>query len=369
LPQDQRPLRILHLTAGSDAGGLSKYIHDLCRAMQHLGHEVAVAGEKGFSHDLFANSPWPWIDVPLKGSPLALASAAKVLDAYIQRHPVDLIHTHYRRCTLVARRLQRRHGMPILYTVHQPRIGLNWFRRLLTDFGDHTHVASVDARDWLIKVGRVAPEHIAIIPHGVDPAKFPLQTLEQQIAARQQLGIDANATVAAFVGRFDTPKNPLWMIQAALACGSMPNTLFVMMGNGPDEPAVRRMIAQHALEARVKLLNYGDPLPVYHAANALFSTSLREGFSLVCAEAMCSGLPVLRTRTGGSAEMILEGVTGRTTAVNAEEFAQAVPAFLADRAALAKMGQAAAAHVRESFTFDRQLQDTLALYRKTIAQP
>ena len=36
-----RRLRILHLTAGSDAGGLSRYIHDLSMAMTARGHAIA----------------------------------------------------------------------------------------------------------------------------------------------------------------------------------------------------------------------------------------------------------------------------------------------------------------------------------------
>ena len=41
----------------------------------------------------------------------------------------------------------------------------------------------------------------------------------------------------------------------------------------------------------------------------------REGFSLVCAEAMCTGLPVLRTRTAGTRELILEDQTGVSTPI------------------------------------------------------
>ncbi len=68
-------MRILHLTAGSDAGGVSRYIFDLCSAMSAAGHQVAVAGERGAWHDLFAAAPFPWIDAPLKGGPLTLLRA------------------------------------------------------------------------------------------------------------------------------------------------------------------------------------------------------------------------------------------------------------------------------------------------------
>ena len=46
-------LSILHLLAGSDAGGLSRYVFDLCSALHAQGHRVAVAGERGAWHWLF----------------------------------------------------------------------------------------------------------------------------------------------------------------------------------------------------------------------------------------------------------------------------------------------------------------------------
>src|SRR5580692_345443 len=93
-----RPLRILHLTAGSDAGGLSRYVFDLSMAMHAKGHDVTVAGQRGAWHWLFDSAPFPWIDVPLKGSAFALRRAADQLKAHLDKHPVDLLHVHYRRC-------------------------------------------------------------------------------------------------------------------------------------------------------------------------------------------------------------------------------------------------------------------------------
>ncbi len=363
------PLRILHLTAGSDAGGLSRYIADMCRAMHDRGHWVAVAGERGFSHDLFEHAPWPWIDVPLKGSPIALRGAVGTLREFIATHGIDLIHTHYRRPTLVARRLQRTFNVPILYTVHQPRIAMGWLRRRLTDFGDHTHVASQDARQWLIETCGLSDSYISVIPHGIDPAKFPQRDETTKQAARRLLNLPDNKIIAAFVGRFDTPKNPHWIIDAAIEAREQnAPMIFVMMGHGPDEADLRGIVQREKLDDMIRILPYGDPLPLYQAADALLIPSLREGFSLVCAEAMAVGIPVFRTQTGGSMEMVIEGETGKTVPVDPGAFSRGAVEFLRDEDALRRMGIAAAAHVRRHFTFDRQYENALALYRLLIEQ-
>ena len=143
---------------------------------------------------------------------------------------------------------------------------------------------------------------------------------------------------------------------------------FVIVGEGPHEAALRAAVAAAGLGGRVALLaGRRDPVPVYHAADALLLPSGREGFSLVCGEAMACGVGVLRTRTAGTTETVVEGVTGRSTPIDRVAFTAAAAGFLADRDALRRMGTAAAAHARAHLTFDRQLRETVALYRRLAA--
>lgn len=366
--KSERRLSVLHLTAGSDAGGLSRYLFDLCTAMQADGHTVTVAGEKGAWHSLFESAPWPWMNVPLKGNPLALLSAARTLNRYLKNSPVDVIHAHYRRATLVGRRLQTRRRPPLLYTLHLSHVSLDWPRRWFTDFGDHTHVASADARQWLLEKNAVKSNQITVIPHGLHLEQFPVVDDTARSAAREAFGIPHDATVAAYVGRLDHPKNEDWLLDLANQTADVSPPLHVLLaGNGPNETALRQQIARDGLGGRVHLLGHRAPLPVYHAADALLLPSTREGFSLVCAEAMAAGIPVLRTRTSGTAELIIEGVTGRSTPINRAAFVAAAKNFLGDVPALRIMGAAAAKHVRQNFSFQKQYERMMELYGRLAA--
>src|SRR6059058_1808182 len=100
-----RPLRILHLTLGADAGGLSRYITTLGAAMVAQGHDVTAAGDTGAWQWAFDQAPFPYIQIPLKGGPLSFWKCVRHLREHLRAHPVDMIHTHYRRATLLARRL------------------------------------------------------------------------------------------------------------------------------------------------------------------------------------------------------------------------------------------------------------------------
>jgi glycosyltransferase involved in cell wall biosynthesis len=171
--------------------------------------------------------------------------------------------------------------------------------------------------------------------------------------------------VAAYVGRLDVPKNEDWLLDVAeRSRESIPNLRVLVAGEGPHEGEFRRAIVQRGLEARVIALGErDDPLSVYQATDALLLPSQREGFSLATAEALSVGVPVCRTRTAGAAELIVENVTGRTTAIEREAFVAGAIEFLRDGEALARMSPAAAAHIRQHFTFERQLQRTIELYR------
>jgi glycosyltransferase involved in cell wall biosynthesis len=357
------PLRILHLTAGSDAGGLSRYIHDLGTAMVAQGHQVTVAGERGAWHWLFERSALPWIDVPLKGGPIALWQAASTLRRWMQKNPVDILHTHYRRPTLVARWLQRSFKIPVLYTVHLSDLALHWPWSLFSDFGDHTHVASREAKRWVIEDGHVPGDQVSLIHHGIEVSKFPLADEDTRRAARAALRLPQDTRVAAFVGRFDYPKNEEWLLDVA---ERMPKLHVLYAGEGPHEPALRqRSGASIELAERVNLLGHRDPLVVYQAADALLLPSIREGFSLVCAEAMSVGTPCLRTKTAGTEELIQENVTGRSVAINHRAFVDAAVEFLSlPTEQLRRMGAAASQHVGANFTYDKQLERTIALYHR-----
>jgi len=308
----------------------------------------------------------------MKGGPVALWHSRKILRRFVDSHPVDILHAHYRRATMVGRGLQRGGSggrrPPLLYTIHLSHIPLNWPRRWLTDFGDHTHVASVGARQWLLDEGGLSPERITVIPHGVDPQRFCRPDDAARSLARENLGLQGGGLVAAYAGRLDYPKNEAWLVDLAEASRQrLPHLRIVLAGDGPNQSRIARQIVKRGLGDRINLLGHRDPLLVYHAADALLLPSAREGFSLVCIEAMSTGIPVLRTRTSGSSETIVEGVTGRTVAIDHDQFIAAAMDFLSDLPALRRMGAAAADHVRQHLTFQRQFEQTLALYQRLAA--
>lgn len=382
-------LRILHMTYASDAGGLSRYVHDMAVASRDAGHDVAIAGDTGAWQWLFDQSKLDYIQVPYKAGPSGVLTAVRKIRHWTKRHwgtetrgdrgggGIDLFHSHYRRPSLAARIMQRLGShAPLLYTLHLSHLALNWRNRWFSDFGDHTHVASSEALYWLTTEARVSPANVTLIPHGIHLDQWPVTTPDARAAARRALGLGLNDRVAVYAGRLDQrhPKNVPWLLDLAAQWGGggnspdRPDLKILIAGEGPDAPELQSRIEREGLADRVRLLGHVAPLGPYQASDLLLLPSGREGFSLVCAEAMCTGVPVLRTQTSGTAELILENRTGQSTPIDRDAFIRAALALLRNEPQLQAMRLPAAEHIRRHFDFKSQYRQTQALYERLISE-
>ncbi len=366
--QDGGPLRVLQLTRSSAYAGLSRSLHDLCAGLVRRGHRVTVAGARGPWHDLFEGSGVRWVEVPLDGGLLDLFRSYRTLRRGARAEGLDVVHAHYRRSMLVARGLAVRLGVPCVSTRHSTDVPPSGLRRRLTDFGDHVIAPSEGARRWLIERWSVRPERVSVIAHGVDLERFAPASEADRLAARAALGIAPDAPVGAYVGRIGPDKQPDWLVDlAAASAADLPDLVILLMGRGTLEEPLRRRVRDEGLEKRVVILPYGDPLPVYRAADLVLLPSQSEGFGLTTVEGMAVGRAFLRTDTAGAAEQLAGGAAGRAVPVDRGAFIAAARRMLADREALRRMGIAAAEHARQSFSLDRQVDETIALYRRLIA--
>ena len=261
-------------TCGRHAGGRTSSGH--CRRKGRLARDVS---QRPLALDRRAAE---------RRSPATRGRDANPPAVISPENPVDVLHTHYRKATIVWRRLQKHaHGRSSIRCTFRtfPWADL-W--RLLSDFGDQVHAAASDARDWLVNDAHVPPQRITLIPHGIHPERFPVPDAAAKHNARASLGLADDDRVALYLGRLEDPKNESWLIDlAATTQNALPRLRVLIAGDGPNENAVRKQIEHQNLNHRIQMLGHREPLPLLHAADALLLPSQREGFSYACAEAMC----------------------------------------------------------------------------------
>jgi glycosyltransferase involved in cell wall biosynthesis len=172
--------------------------------------------------------------------------------------------------------------------------------------------SSGDELEMLAARYRVPRNRLEVILTPIDTSTYrPLDRGEACRAAK----LDPARRFFLFVGRLDDPVkrvSALIRIFAALA-REQPDIDLLIAGKGPDEEKLRRLGEEQA-PGRVRFLGWVSrdeaKARLYNVADSLILNSRSEGFPTVVGEAMACGTPVLSSRVGGVAELVVEGQTG-----------------------------------------------------------
>jgi glycosyltransferase involved in cell wall biosynthesis len=149
---------------------------------------------------------------------------------------------------------------------------------------------------------------IAIVPNGVDLEAFrPGESISDEGPLR-----------LLCVGRLIERKGQQHLIEAVgRLTGEDIDVTLELVGTGDAEAALKAQVRRLGVEDRVQFAGYVPRERIaarYAAAHVFVLASYNEGMSVATLEAMAAGLPVVVTRTGGTAELVEEGVNGFTFA-------------------------------------------------------
>ena len=143
----------------------------------------------------------------------------------------------------------------------------------------------------------------------------------------------------------------------------------MIAGTGELAETLDRQIKDRGLEKHVLLAGFRpDVLSVHKAFDIFVMSSITEGLGTSLLDAMACGKPIVATSAGGIPEVVVDGQTGILVAPRDHEaLARAITALLRDEHAQQVMGAEGLLRVREKFSAERMVQDTLAVYRR-VAQ-
>jgi len=138
---------------------------------------------------------------------------------------------------------------------------------------------------------------------------------------RERHGVAPKAPLLLSVSRLVTRKGQDSLIRAVpVIADKVPNLRVLIVGDGPDAPRLRGLVADLGLTNLVIFAGQVDwaDLPAHYAAGDVFAMPCRtrgsgldvEGLGIVFLEASASGLPVIAGESGGAPETVLAGRTG-----------------------------------------------------------
>ncbi|MEU7145742.1 glycosyltransferase family 4 protein [Nocardia sp. NPDC046473] len=370
----ENAMRILTLSRDCtlDDAGNGTSVHALSSELCRLGHEVAVLPcdtEPGA-----AAPDCQWLD----HSPAPYAQAAR---AYFAGEWLpDLIHAHDMRSGPAALRLTDAADVPLVLSVpttepdehlwprssSEPTIDPR--QRMAMRRADLLVVCSVAMRRKIAAAYRLDPASIEVLRHGVDLKTWHKMPIASTWAG-QLYNPDRSPLLLTF-GRLDEAAGVQDLVSAMpLIRRAHPGTRLVVAGDGSYRKTLCEQATRYGLAAVTTFpgeLNLADLRAAIGAADVVVLPGQPTCDSAVLWTAAV-GTPLVASRAGAPAEVILDGSTGRLCQPGSvADLADAVSAELNDPALAQAHAEAAKAKVRAEFGLRAIAERSAELYRATV---
>ena len=411
--QPDRPLRIALLGYRSDprCGGQGVYIRAVSRALAAMGHTVEVISGAPYpeldegvalhtlpSHGMFDDmetlpmpswqvlcSPLGWLEWCSRatGGFAEPATFSWRVAAYLRalQGRYDVVHDN--QCLGWGLLTIQKLGIPLVTTIHHPitrdrdlalqnasnlaqRLLIRrWyaFLRMQRQVAQQLHgivtVSQASRRD-IIEAFDVAPEHITVVPNGVDLDIFqPMSGMQRE----SQTIMTTASSEAPLKG------GAVFLEAIAGLRRHYPELKVILVGRLRPQGALYQKMMALGLAECIEVVHASGPEEIarlYARATCAVVPSLYEGFGLPAVEAMACGVPVITTDGGALPEVV--GETGVVVpAGDAASLQQAMAALLSDPQRRASLAQAGRERVETHYTWSAVAESLTSLYRQVMA--
>jgi starch synthase len=332
---------------------------------------------------------------PLKALATCLAFNTQGIDA-------DIVHCHtwYSHFGGIVAKLL--YGIPLVITVHsleplrpwkREQIGRGydlsiWIEKTAIELADAVIAVSTSTREDILRLFNVAPAKVPVIPNGIDTDEYT-QTLDRSVLAKY--AIDPDHPYVLFVGRMTRQKGLLYLLQAIAQLDD--DTQVVLCAGESDTPELQKELESIIADLRIhrkgiiwipEMVSRPTTIALYSQAAVFCCPSIYEPFGIINLEAMACGTPVVGSRVGGIAEVVIDGETGLLIdakispeaphdPTDPEGFtsalAEGINRLIRNPELRKRMGAAGRQRVLENYSWHSIAERTLALYTSLRRQP
>lgn len=290
--------------------------------------------------------------------------------AWLRRNNPDVVHAHLPHAAWMARwsRILAPAAV-VVDTIHSASTGGLWrrfFYSLSHSLPDGVIAVSHAAAEAHVRAGMADPDHLTVIPNGVD-----IKTWRPDAANREPLRRDlgfGKEFVWLAAARLEQVKDFCTMLRAFERVQG-PARL-VIAGAGSQQRELELLAERIGAARRVTFLGFvPDVRRWMQAADGLILTSRLEGLPMAILEAAACELPQVATRVSGTCEAIADEVTGLLSrpgdyADIADVMNRLMAMPIEERRSMGARGRQ---RVVERFSLEAALDRHEALYRELLA--
>lgn len=362
--------RVLHTEWSMGWGGQEIRILSEMKAFRELGVPMEIACRKGSRIGQEAGQAGFTVHfLPFAGriNPATILGLRRIVHA----GRFSLIHTHSSIDSWCGGLAGKLFAIPVVRSRHlssavppglNARIVYDWLPDAVISSGRHI-------RDHLVDVCGCHPAKHFSVPAGADHLRFSPEADGAAIRAEFGLG---DAPVIGIVAVLRSWKGHRVLFEA---CASLlvdfPAMRLLVVGDGPLREHLPVWASELGLDSHVIFAGHRDDVPAcMKAMDACVLPSLKnEATSQVMPQAMLVGTPVVSSSAGGLTEVVQDGVTGLVVPPgDSGALAEALKECLTHPEETQQRARRAREHALKQLTFDKQIDNTLAVYHWVLSQ-
>src|ERR1700731_2290527 len=356
-------------------GGAGVHVTQLVAQLRHLC-EVDVHCMGAPRPGVFVHQP----DPALKGANPALSTLSADLNMVNGASDATVVHSHTWYTGLAGHLAALLYGIPHVLTAHSleplrpwkaEQLGggyrvSSWVERTAIEAADAVIAVSSGMReDVLSTYGALDPARVHVVRNGIDTEVWYPTAPTPGESVLEELGVDREKPLVAFVGRIPRQKGVAHLVAAAHRFP--PDLQLVLCAGAPDTPEIAAEVTdavQNLSRERTGVFWVREMLPIgkireiLSAATVFVCPSVYEPLGIVNLEAMACATAVVASDVGGIPEVVTDGITGSLVRYDPDDptdfqaaLAEAVNELVADPDRAKRYGEAGRQRCTEDFSW------------------
>ena len=368
--------KIMHLIATNFYGGPEKQIVEHLLRLNRVEEYEGVLGsflEGGGKNELLEKARKAGIrsfGIPMYG-PFDIKALFK-LARVVRKEKISLLCAHHYKAVVMGWLVAKWYGIPVIdysrgFTAENRKIAFyEWLERLFVRRMDGIISVALGQKKRLESFGIKHLRHW-VVHNGVEIEFDPERNIrEVRERVLKRFNIPVDATLAITVGRLSPEKGHRYLLEAIAKTDFKRNkTYYLFCGDGVCRPNLEAQAQQLGIAEVCRFVGFRrDMHEIYPSIDFLVLPSLTEGLPNVVLEAFSYAKPVLATNVGGVPEVMIHGENGFIVPrQDVKALTKYLNKLIGNPEIRRKMGLSGYQRVKNEFTFDRQTEKLLQIYR------